>query len=478
MCRETAAGKGWHESAPAYIVPGKSRTRWINLSDAEKAIPQLKQMLDDAEARKFDVLVALEYDRFRDLLEPVANALSDCGVQIYSVSQPVDPQDPEEYNPYNSDSDFLVRGMNQIISKAAIASLRRKYAAQMPLRLINRGLPAQIPYGYRKPKNTDSRNAVPVQDPEVVPFIIRAKDWLLSGHSLTWIAARLQDMGAPYAGTWQGKTTKSWSTATVSSILTNPFYAGTIRWGISRQHRNRRTGNIQRTKTTDPAKMVTAPGRHIPLWDDATHRAIIAEIKRRTPAYRGYKTSALSNLLHCPVCGAVLWKSYRGSRDYRNPRYVVWRCSVGLVKHIKVADSMVFPGVIAALREIIANDKSIQPAQEDHKAKLSELLDQRKRIADGYQAGIFDMEDAAKRTSAIDLDIAAIRDADRSQAEQTAEAAARAEAISRILAVGDNIIPFLMESDPLEVNRLLTTMMESITVSTAGEVISIVPRVS
>ena len=88
-CRETGLARGWVEVSGPYSVPGESRQRWVNLRDAELAIPQLKIMLDDAQAHKFDVLVIYDYNRLRDLLDPVSKSLSHYNAQIFSVSQPV-----------------------------------------------------------------------------------------------------------------------------------------------------------------------------------------------------------------------------------------------------------------------------------------------------------------------------------------------------------------------------------------------------
>ena len=57
VSRAAAEARGWQETSRPYIVPGESRTKFINLSDAEREIPALRQMLDDAKDGKFDVIV-------------------------------------------------------------------------------------------------------------------------------------------------------------------------------------------------------------------------------------------------------------------------------------------------------------------------------------------------------------------------------------------------------------------------------------
>lgn len=145
-----------------YSVPGESRTRYVNLRDAEEAIPPLHSMLEDAKAGRFDILVLWDYNRLRDLLDPVAKTLSNYGVQIYSINQPTEPLDPAEFNPYASDSESMMRGMSQIISRWQIADLRRKYRFGVRAR-VDHGLPSlKIPYGYIKPPGVEWGFGVPI----------------------------------------------------------------------------------------------------------------------------------------------------------------------------------------------------------------------------------------------------------------------------------------------------------------------------
>src|SRR5574337_811640 len=106
-CRKIGAGKSWNESSGPYVVPGESRTRWVNLRDAEREIPSLAEMLDVGKRGEYDLLVMYDYNRLRDLLDPVAKTLASYGIQVFSVSQPVEPLAPKEFNPYASDSESM-----------------------------------------------------------------------------------------------------------------------------------------------------------------------------------------------------------------------------------------------------------------------------------------------------------------------------------------------------------------------------------
>ena len=185
QCRALITARAWVETAGPYIVPGESRTRWVNLRDAEIAIPQLHAMLDAAQAGRYELLIMYDYNRLRDLLDPVAKTLSHYGAQIYSLSQPVEPQPPAQYTPYASDASAMMQGLSRIISQAQNADLRRKYKFAMPRRASERGLPHRIPWGYMKPPGRETdRNAVPVQNTEQTALIRRAAEMYVAGRPL------------------------------------------------------------------------------------------------------------------------------------------------------------------------------------------------------------------------------------------------------------------------------------------------------
>ena len=68
---DRGCAKGWQDTGLRYVVPGQSRTKYVDLSVAEREIPDLKRMLEDAQKRRFNLLIVYDLNRFRDLLGPV-----------------------------------------------------------------------------------------------------------------------------------------------------------------------------------------------------------------------------------------------------------------------------------------------------------------------------------------------------------------------------------------------------------------------
>ena len=267
--------RGWVETDGPFIVRGQNRTQYLNLRDAEEEIPAIRELLENAKERTYDVLVVYDHDRLRDLLSLVYASLSDYGVQLFSVSAQNTPVPPDQYDPYENDSNELMIGISSIRSKAEIARMRRKYRTGMRDRILIHGLPVQIPFGYRRPlTESHNRKAIPEQIPAICHHLIHIKDLYLTGRSTTQLIEYLQEHNVnPPKG-------KTWYPNTVRDILKNPFYAGKVQFEKSKVIKDRRNKHRSRDRHIAPEKIITAQGKHIPLWDEPTHLAILAKIKQ------------------------------------------------------------------------------------------------------------------------------------------------------------------------------------------------------
>lgn len=466
-CKKAGDSKGWKDTGLRYTVPGESRTRFINLRDAENEIPPIRTMLDDAKDGRYDVLVMYDFNRLRDLLDPVSRTLSYYNVQLYSVSQPTEPLPPEEYSPYAADSSFMMQGLSRIISQAQISDLRRKYRYAMPRRVAERGLPAiAIPYGYRKPPGREAdRKAVPVANPVTSAYVVKMKDMLLDGKSIRQIVEMLEEdaVRPPHARRWWPQT--------VRDILRNPFYAGYNRWGVSRSVLDPRTGRRSRDRDIPRKNIIIAKGKHDPLWDDATHQAILAELARRGHSYKGKRSNVFTGLLHCAECDARLWLQGNGPRA--DPDRLIWRCSRGCYVAITHLDAI--QRIAADLTRALENEDIPLPDADNAQAaqamaSLDELERQRIRIEDAYQAGSLLLASFSERVAAIDKQM----DQARAQLAEVEHAGLlRAEtlrALGGIRGALARLPAFLETEEPVYVNHLLHALLSKIVISPSGEI--------
>jgi hypothetical protein len=476
--RAAAQSRGWVEAAGPYIVAGESRTRWVNLSDAERAIPQLRQLLDDAQTGKFDLVICAEYDRFRDLLDSVARTLNHYGVQLYSAAQPIEPQDPANFNPYATDSEFLMRGMNAMISRAAVANLRRKYASEMPKRVTEKGLtPTQLPWGYRKPLGKESDpDAIPVQVPEQIAYLRTMKDMVLAGKSTYQVVQYLlaENVPPPKPHMLSLPENRAWQPTTVKRILVNPFYAGYVRWGVTKSHLDPRIGKVKKEKTSQP---IMAPGKHDPVWDDATLQQLIAEFEQRAPRYRGRVSRQLTALMHCGVCGAMMWRTNRYQARARENRRITWHCNVGKASHVIVDNDKMLDQFAQVIEKIITEQPAIAEVRLNEQ-ELRGLRTKRERIGDAYADGLFDISEFSNRVREIDQRISTLEKQAKQALETVATRQARNNAISALKTVIQEISlnEFIHTGDHLAINALLRKLIAYVVVDSNGNITEVVQR--
>lgn len=471
--RETGLSQGWRETSGPFIVPGESRTQYIDLADAEADIPELRAMLNAAQRHEFDVLIAYDTNRFRNLLKQVYWSLADYGVQLYFVTQPVPVQPPNEYDPSNNDTLLLIINVAAITSDSELAQIRRRYKSGMPKRITEKGLPVQIPYGYRRPQLMDATrqafiNAVPEPDPAIAPIIIKMKDLLLAGKSTRQIVEYLESERI------LPPRSEHWHNNTVLDILRNPFYAGYVRWGISKVIKDRRNQTMRRSHKVPQEQIKIARGKHSPLWDDDTHATILAIIDDRKNGrhYAGRQNNEFTGLLVCGVCGGSLWRYGNGPREFVDRR--VWRCHENTTQHIVVAHTrlieLVANGLQASLKPYIERRlhnpiaaDSIQQIQNE----IAEQKRQRTRLDDAYLRGSFTVERFGELAAEIDARLHILQDRlARATVSVNARTAWLSQLSANIETTLEHLPTWMRETDPDTVNAYLRELVANIAVHT------------
>lgn len=443
VCSAAIAAKQWQNTGLLYSVPGQSRTRYVDLRVAEAEIPQLHAMLDDARQGKFNLLVMYDFNRLRDLLQPIAKMLESFGAQLYSVNQPVDPLPPENFSRYASDSSAIMRGISGILSDAQIADLQRKYRHGNKAR-VERGLHSLgVPWGYR----VINKKFPAEQVPEQVAVILKIHELFWEGKNYTEIADQLNQDGIPSP---RGSV---WRFGGVRAILGEEYYAGKVYFGRLRVRRNFDRNQLE-TRANPAVEFF--PGKHKPLWTWHEHLRIIAEMERRAKAPNRHYT--YSGLLWCSVCKGLLFRSasYNG--------YVCKKYCTGM-RHYEI-HALVGGALQKALATLPVDDL---PTDGVVAVQVRELQEQRARVQRLYQAGspIYTQEEAEREILALDARIKAYNESERTQEKSRVHH----EQQRRLLTYWqENLtaLPHVLadpETDPRTMNQILRQLVKRITVT-------------
>lgn len=459
--RATATSYGWQETAGPFVVGGYSRSSYTNLSDAERDIPPIQAALDAARNGRIDVLMVYSYDRLGDLTMLISGELRNWRVQLFSVSQPSVVQAPDQYDPYANDSSDIQQDVARIVQRFRINDMRRKWRAGVPKRLTRGLSPIRLPFGY----HAAGHNEPPVINEIEAALILKMRDWFFAGIGLTEIARRCDETQVATA-----RNTQHWSAKTIHYILANPFYAGQVtlfkQVGIYDPRRKHKKRMVARPESS----WTVAPGIHTPLWDEATRRAILREMDRRSQINL-HKTIRypLSGLLTCAICGDKLHRRVHGS-GARRRNVVVCRKAPA---HFTVSYDEVVKTVSTNLQKKLIEQQNAPtptaPQQaEDLAAKLSQLAARRVKIQNGYEKELYTEVEASAKIAAINKTIESIKEKIEQNTYETETRAAFKAAISTPKI--ERLPEWIISDEPALVNKLISTLCEKIDLSSDGHV--------
>lgn len=270
--RTWASARGWpvtHE----VVIPGHSRN-YVYLDELVADCPEYGQLLRLIRADAIDLVIVRHYDRLfrtQELQSAIMAVCREHRVQVYSLNQPVEPQDPDTLKVKAIDK--LVLAVHGFTAEAEneIRMERMRVGLQARVARGARGCTARRPYGYV----FEGETMVP--HPDEAPWVEHIFQRRAEGWPLLRIAKRLTALGVP---TMRGAA--EWSYPTVRDILSNKHYLGLTKW----QGR-------------------TMPGQHEPLidralWDAAQHAAA------RQPRLASPRLRPLSRLCRCAFCGTTM----------------------------------------------------------------------------------------------------------------------------------------------------------------------------
>lgn len=468
-CRDWLASRKIREGAEPAIVAGHSR-EYLSIDAAIADIPELGYMLDQARRRIVNLVVTYDLNRWRSLQITVTRALAAYGCQVYSINQPVEPQRPDAFSPYNSDTAQIISIISSLTSSLDIASLRRKYTENMPKRVERRGLAlGRLPYGYRKPpghEHDPAAHGVPV--PSEVATVLWIKQQYMAGNSATRIAIDLQQQGAPtrFGGRWNKDH--------IIDIVTNPYYAGLVAHSRSRYRRDPMTGK-DRKEELPRSEWVVAQGRHQGLWsrEDWLRMCEMRDARGTSMAGRTKRTNVFSRLMVCEECGGKLW---HGVNDEGVPFYGCKLHKRERYRHALISDTEAFAQFRSVLSEIVArlpdaDQQALTELAQDAgslTANLSAQLDEndaaKARYQRAYGSGILTDADLSDRLAELRAERRRIQDqldaiADTERAAHVR--AARRATLDEIVGAWDAIAAGSAE----EANALLSELLDSIVVT-------------
>jgi DNA invertase Pin-like site-specific DNA recombinase len=275
-CHELAKAKGW-DVAVIYTDAGYSAR-----SDKR---PDFKRMIADAQDHKFDVIIVHKFDRFARNRADAVNykkILRALGVKVFSVSEPLDPDDP---------SGVITEGMLEVMAEWYSINLSCETQKGKRARAEAGYQNNAIPFGYVKDKG---KGAIAQIDPEKIKGYHLAVKLALEGETDRHIAYALN------LETYRTTKGRPFSKDTIAAMLQSRFYLGEVSYHRRQWHK----------------------GKHEAAIDLATWERI--QTKRQARAVRPNKSNLatrvfpLTTVLYCASCGSGMRGAGAAIRYYRD----------------------------------------------------------------------------------------------------------------------------------------------------------------
>ncbi|MCY4501943.1 MAG: recombinase family protein [Alphaproteobacteria bacterium] len=293
LCRDRVATLGG-VIADEYTDPELSGT-------AMQLRPGLRQLIEDARARRFDAVYVEALDRLARSQADMAwlyRELRFLGIDLYSLE--------------DGQVDSLHAGIKAIVSEMFIDNIGNKTRRGQNEAVHDRRLIGSSVYGYRI-ANRISGSGKPVRglrtvEPAEAEVVRRIYRLYLDGMSPTLIVRLLNREGVPGpdGGAWESGIVRGHRH---NGILRNELYCGRVIRGRTRSRRHPDTGRrhfdpLPREEWT----VIEAP--ELRIVDDETFQAVQDEVQRRRSRHHTVVTPQrkaaypLTARVHCGLCGS------------------------------------------------------------------------------------------------------------------------------------------------------------------------------
>jgi len=283
--------------------------------------PALQDLIADAKAKRFEMVLAYKLDRFsrnlKDLLNLV-DQLSGYGVAFKSATEPFDTSTSAGRLMFQQLGSFAEFERNRIAERVFPGMVKAVQQGK-----IMGGKFAS--YGYRY----DRLKQLLYIHPEEAKLVKLIYSMYLEGRSTRDIMEYLNKKGI------KSRTGIRFYSKFIGDVLKNPIYIGKIIWNRCHYDKNQKTKKGYRYIKNSADKVITAQGKHehiISEEDFNKVQAILAEKKRGWRKRVAASPYLMARLLFCSKCNSPYFGSLAISNHRTNAKKRWYRCG-GPVHH-------------------------------------------------------------------------------------------------------------------------------------------------
>lgn len=366
--------------------------------------PKMKELIEDVYSKKWKGVLVMEVERLargdtRDQ-GTVAEAFKYSNTLIITPVKTYDPtnQYDEEYFEFGL---FMSRREYKTIQ-------RRLQTGKMQSIKEGNYMGSLPPYGYDVIRPNKKERTLALNDQS--KYVVMIFEWFVNDRmTVGEISRKLTSMGVP---TRTGK--REWHRGTIIDILKNNLYTGKIRWNRRRVTKEFVEGSLKRTKRRQTSEdYLIVDGKHPALITEEMFEKAQSLFTCQAPVKAMTKMiNPLSRLMYCKHCGKAVGMQYFKKRETTPARYVHKESTTCSVKSSYASD--VIDAIIQGLKmyvedfEFKMNNEGYKQEQERHhkivedmEKELTKINNQRTKLFEYLEDGIYTKEEFAERKGVL-----------------------------------------------------------------------------
>lgn len=450
--------------------------------------PALKELLKDAEEKKFDMVISWKINRISRKLADVlkiVDILEKNDITFKSYSEPFETDTPAgkmQFQMMALIGEFERGTIAQNVKMGMCA--KAKSGEWCGGRVLGYDLvPIDSQEGAKRKKN---RLTINEKEAEAVRFIFNE---YVNGKGYKAITNQLNKLS------YKTKKGNDFSVGSIREILTNPVYIGKVRYNVRQNWSEKRRRNIN-------ANPIITDGIHEPiieegLWDKVQ---AIMESKKGKPSRIYDGEYPLTGILKCPKCGAgmVISRTTNKLADGTKKRIAYYCCGAWKNKGTSICNSNTIrvdkanEYVFNKLSELLSNEKMVEtivrnvnkerhnkinPAKKELERidKELEKIDRKKtKLFEAYEEEVISKEEFKERKDELNKRAKSLQEEKEPLIVTLSDDVSEEIPYEFIKSILENFSKVLTESATREQQKkLLHMIISEITINEAREIDSI-----
>lgn len=449
---------------------------------------ELKELLRDAEEKKFDMVISWKINRISRKLADVlkiVDILEKNNITFKSYSEPFETDTPAgkmQFQMMALIGEFERGTIAQNVKMGMCA--KAKAGEWCGGRVLGYDLvPLENQEGAKRRKN---RLTINEKEAEAVRFIFNE---YVNGKGYKAITNQLNKLG------YKTKKGNDFSVGSIKEILTNPVYIGKVRYNVRQNWSEKRRRNIN-------ANPIITDGIHESIIDEVLWNKVqaIMEIKKGKPSRIYDGEYPLTGILRCPKCGAgmVISRTTNKLADGTKKRITYYCCGAWKNKGTSVCNSNTIrvdkanEYVFNKISELFSNEKMIEtivnninrerqkkisPAKKELERidkELEKIDRKRTKLFEGYEEDLISKKEFKERKDELNKRAKTLQEEKETLLVTLSDDVSEEIPYEFIKSILENFSKMLTESTTREQQKkLLHMIISEITINEAREIDSI-----